>query len=248
MIDPRPAVIATRLAPVKRVIAVTGGKGGIGKSFVASTLALGIAAEGRRAGLLDLDFTGPCDHLFLGVDRSFPEEKHGILAPEVHGVSFMSITFFSGAHAAPLRGGDMTDAIIELLAITRWEELDTLVLDMPPGIGDATLDVLRLIPRVEFVAVSTPSRIVVDTVRRTLELLNSVEAPVLGVVANMERGDGDAPVQALAGLAGVPYLGAVPFDPGVEAAAGDPPALLATDAGVAVRGVAKSILHGGASS
>ena len=80
--DPRPAAIARRLAGIRRIVGITGGKGGIGKSFVASTLALAAARQGHRTGLLDLDLTSPCAHLFLGFDGGFPDEEHGILPPE----------------------------------------------------------------------------------------------------------------------------------------------------------------------
>ena len=125
-LDPRPAVIEKRLSDVKRVLAVTGGKGGIGKSMVASTLALVLREAGHCVGLLDLDFTGPCDHIILDIQGPFPEEVFGLVPPEVHGLRFMSVTHFVGEAPAPLRGEDVSNALIELLCITQWGDLDFL--------------------------------------------------------------------------------------------------------------------------
>jgi len=238
--DPRLAVIEERLERVGRIVAVTGGKGGIGKSVISSTLALTLG-ESARVGLLDLDLTSPCDHLILGVDGQFPEEKAGIVPPVIHGVHFMSVSYFSGSHPAPLRGQDFSNALIELLAITQWGELDVLVVDMPPGIADAALDAVRLLRRAEHLVVATGSRIVVETVQRTLVLLKQIDAPVIGLVENMQRSEG-ALVRALAQDNGVPYLGAVPFDPAVEEATGDPDRLTATEVARALRGLSQRLL------
>jgi ATP-binding protein involved in chromosome partitioning len=234
--DPRRAVIDERLAGIRRVVAVTGGKGGIGKSVIASTLSLALADAGHRVGLLDLDLTGPCAHLILGAPTGFPEEQHGVTPPTVHGVQFMSIACFARDEPTPLRGPELTDALVELLAITRWGDLDVLVVDMPPGLGDAALDVLQLMPRTEFLVVATASRVAIETVRRTLDLLAEQRRRVLGVVENMHR-DGGSAVEPLARAAGVPFLGCVPFDPDLERALGDGRRLPATAAGLAIRAI-----------
>ncbi len=227
MPDPRLAQIDVCLRDVRRVVAVTGGKGGIGKTLVASILALDLARAGRRVGLLDLDLTGPCDHLVLGVEGVFPREEAGIVPPLTHGIHFMSITHFSGAEPAPLRGADVSNALIELLAITRWGVLDVLVIDMPPGLGDAALDTVRLLGRAEFLVVATAARVVRETVKRTLRLLDQVGVGVLGVVENMARDGGDG-VEELAAEFGVPLLGVLPFDGEVEEAMGDAERLAST--------------------
>ncbi len=245
MIDPRLAVIEPRLAHVGRILAVTGGKGGIGKSLVSSTLAVALAAAGERTGLLDLDFTGPCDHLVLGAAEGFPEEDFGILPQEVAGVHFMSIATFDPLAPAPLRGGDVSNALIELLAITRWGELDTLVIDMPPGLGDMALDAVQLLPRAQYIVVASPALLVAETVRRSLALLQRLDRQVVGVVENMSR-TADAqdassteravsdPVRALAQEAGVAVVGSLPRDDEVEATIGHPAQLLETSFGRAV--------------
>jgi ATP-binding protein involved in chromosome partitioning len=219
-IDPRSFAVADRLAGVARVVGVTGSKGGIGKSVVASTLALTLADQGMRVGLFDLDFTSPSDHVVLGVSRSFPEEEFGIDPHVAHGVHMMSIAFFAGDAAIPLRGDAATNALLELLAITRWGDLDVLVLDMPPGLGDTSLDVIRLLPRLEFLLVGNGSKVVVESVRRALQLFTELEVPMVGLLENMRRGSGDA-VELLAVAAEVPFLGSVPYDPDLESALGD---------------------------
>ena len=134
MVDSRLDIIATRLKDVGSIIAVSSGKGGVGKSIVASTLALSLHEKGYSVGFLDLDFTSPASHVILGVEGLFPEEEYGIVPPVAHGIRYMSITYYSLDKPAPLRGVDVSNSIIELLAITRWEELDYLIIDMPPGI------------------------------------------------------------------------------------------------------------------
>ena len=132
--DPRLSVIDKRLSEIKRIIAVASGKGGVGKSLVASSLALSLSNKGYRTGLLDIDLYGPSSHIILGVtDYSFPEEEKGILPHKVNNIRFMSIVYFSEDKPAPLRGIDITNIIIELLSITQWGELDYLIIDMPPG-------------------------------------------------------------------------------------------------------------------
>ena len=219
-VDPRLAVIDERLRDVKRILAVTGGKGGIGKSMVASTLALTLAGQGRRTGLLDLDLTSPSDHVILGCDTHFPEEEFGIDPLQVHGIAFMSVTCFSGDTPAPLRGSDVTNALIELLAITRWGELDMLVIDMPPGLGDVTMDTVRLLRRAEYLAVATSSPVVLETVRKTLRLHGKLDSRMAGLLENMQRRE-SAAVAQLAAEHDVPHLGALPFDESIEQAVGD---------------------------
>src|SRR4030042_3567023 len=152
-------------------IAVSSGKGGVGKSLIASTLALTLAQKGFRVGLFYLDFTSPSTHIILGIEDLHPKEEKGIIPPEVHGVKYMSIIYYSRDHAVPLRGFEVSNALIELLSITRWEKLDYLILEMPPGIGDVTLDLIRLIKNTQFLIVTTPSKLAFETVRKLVSLL-----------------------------------------------------------------------------
>ena len=219
--DPREYGIRERLLGVKRIIAVSSSKGGVGKSSISSVLALCLSKKGLKTGLLDLDFYGPSISTILGLSGLFPEEDKGIVPPKRHGVSCMSMSFFLGDRPAPLRGEEVTDSIIELLTITQWGELDILVIDMPPGIGDATLEVLRLMPETRFIVVSTPSKVVRQVVKRLIATLDSRGVKVLGVVENMsKRRENDI---------SYPVIAKIGFDPKLEEALGDPDLLLNTD-------------------
>jgi ATP-binding protein involved in chromosome partitioning len=232
--DPRLAGIERRLGEVRRILAVTGGKGGIGKSSVASVLALVLAERGMHTGLLDLDVTAPSDHVILGVDGAFPTEEFGLQPPVAHGIQFMSVSHFIGENPTPLRGADVTNVIIELLAVTCWRALDVLVIDMPPGLGDASLDLARLLRRAEYLVVAGKSRVVLETVRRTLRFLTESRAPIAGVVENMARED-SAAVEGLAQQFGVPFLGALPYDASLEDANGNSSRISRTALAAALR-------------
>jgi len=227
MSDPRIAVIERRFENVGKIIAVSSGKGGVGKSMIATSLALNLRDRGYTVGLLDLDFTSPATHVILGVDGLYPEEEYGIIPPLAHELRYMSITHYSLDEPAPLRGQDVSNAIIELLAITRWGELDYLVVDMPPGIGDATLDTIRLIPRIEFVVVTTPSRVAYQSVRRMILLLKELGIPMSGVVENMVMRPSDY-VKSDVEKLGLEYLGSIDYDEAVEESLGDVDALSKT--------------------
>lgn len=241
MADPRLEVIDRRLSTIDRIIAVSSGKGGVGKSVVASTLALILQRRGLEVGLLDLDFTCPATHLILGVGDVMPKEERGIIPPRFHGLEYMSLVYYTMDRPMPLRGIDVSNAVIELLSITRWGKLDFLIVDMPPGIGDATLDLLRLIPQMEFLIVTTPSRIAFQTVRHLLELLMGLGRRVVGVVENMVMKPSEL-VERRVREMGLPYLGFIPFDSGLEEALGDAETLIATDFAEALYGVASALL------
>ena len=163
--EPRTSVIEKRLKNIKRIIAVASGKGGVGKSLVASSLALHLAHKGHRVGLLDLDLYGPSSHIILGVANVSPTEKQGIIPPTVHGISFMSIVYFTEEKPSPFRGVDISNIILELLAITQWGTLDFLIIDMPPGIGDETLDVIRYMKTSEFLVAVSYTHLTLPTKR-----------------------------------------------------------------------------------
>jgi ATP-binding protein involved in chromosome partitioning len=227
MTDPRVCIIAERMKGIRRIIAVSSGKGGVGKSLIASTLALALAKKGHKVGLFDLDFTSPSTHTILGIEGLRPKEDKGIIPPKAHGLEYMSIIYYSGDKATPLRGADMSNALIELLAITRWGKLDFLVLDMPPGIGDATLDLIRLIEKIEFLIVTTPSRLAFETVRKLAGLLKGLRISVIGVVENMKMGQSKA-IQQQTQKLGLIYLGEIPYDTKVEEGIGNTNLLLKT--------------------
>jgi len=227
MVDPRTSIIDERMRGIGRIIAVSSGKGGVGKSLVAATLALALAKKGFNVGLFDLDFTSPSTHIILGIEGVQPKEEKGIVPPIVHGIKYMSIVYYSGEHATPLRGVDVSNALIELLSITRWGKLDFLVIDMPPGIGDATLDLVRLIRNIEFLIVTTPSQLAFETVRKLVSLLKELKISVVGVVENMKMNCSKTIQQQTMKL-GAEFLGEIPYDPTVEEAIGNTNKLLDT--------------------
>lgn len=225
--DPRLAIIERRLEDVKRIIAVSGGKGGVGKSLTASTMALIFSQQGYKTGLLDLDFCGPSTHTILGAKGVLPREEKGVIPPEIDGLEFMSIVHYAGDNPSPIRGIDISNVLIELLAITRWGELDFLVVDMPPGIGDTTLDAIRLLKRAEFLLITTQSKVSLEVVRKLLRMLKELRVPLLGVIANMKF-SGSSPVAEEMKILDIPLLGEIRFDPHLEDSIGKADRLLNT--------------------
>ena len=228
MADPRIAIIEERLRKIHSIIAVSSGKGGVGKSLVASVLALTLARKGYKVGLFDLDFTSPSSHIILGVSDLHPKEERGVIPPEVHGIKYMSVVFYAGDRASPLRGADISNALIELLAITLWNALDFLIIDMPPGISDATLDLLRLIRNVKFLVVTTPSQLAFETVKKLIGLLSELNIPVIGVIENMKMKDSPF-IKKKIEEKHIEFWGEVPFDPRLEESIGDVTRLLGTE-------------------
>ena len=225
--DPRLTIIERRLKDIKRIIAVSGGKGGVGKSLTASVMALIFSRLGYKTGLLDLDFGGPSIHTVLGLKGALPREEKGIIPPDAHGIKFMSIIHYAGDNPSPIRGIDISNAMIELLAITRWGRLDFLIIDMPPGIGDSTLDVIRLLKRAEFLIITTESRVTLDVVKKLLNLLKELKAPIIGIIENM-RLTRSSFLSKEIGALDVPFLGEKDFDSGLEDAIGNVDDILKT--------------------
>ena len=226
--DPRLEIIDKRLKNIKKLIAISGGKGGIGKSMIASTLAFILSESGYKVGLLDLDFCGPSTHIILGIKGIYPKEEKGIIPPEIYGIKFMSIIYYAYDNPAPLRGVDISHAMIELLAITRWGSLDFLIIDMPPGIGDATLDTIRLIKKTEFLIITTQSKVALETVKKVLKMLKELEVPIIGVIENMIITK-SAFVKEQIKTFNAPFLGEIDFDKNLEDSIGDVNKLLKTD-------------------
>jgi ATP-binding protein involved in chromosome partitioning len=247
MVDPRVNVIDKRLVNVKRVIAVSSGKGGVGKSLVAATLALTLKSEGYKIGLFDLDFTSPSSHIILNAKVSVLQEDKGIVPPLVNEIRYMSLIYFVGENPAPLRGTDVSNALIELLAVTQWGNLDFLIIDMPPGIGDIILDVLRLISRTEFLIVTTSSILAFETVKKQAALLCELNASIIGVVENMKQAPNintncNSSIEVQARKLGLQFLGEILFDSTLEAAIGDETKLLETNIGQTIKQITKKFL------
>ncbi len=240
MSDPRTSVIGERLKGIHRIIAVSSGKGGVGKSLVATSLALSFARKGFKVGLFDLDFTSPSTHLILGAKKNQPTEDKGLIPPKVEGLEYMSLVYYVGDQAAPLRGEDTSNALIELLAVTLWKELDYLIIDTPPGIGDAMLDLVRLVPRIEFLIVTTSSQLAFETVKKQVRLLQELKVPIVGIIENMKMTQ-TKNVERQTEALGLKFLSEIPYDPTVEAAIGYPDKLLTTELAKKIQKIAQTV-------
>jgi len=188
--------------------------------MMSTALALALRGKGHEVGLLDLDFTSPSTHVILGIEGLQPTEDKGIVPPMAHGLRFMSIVYYAADEPVPLRGADVSNAIIELMAITRWGILDYLIIDVPPGLGDATLDLVRLIRGIKFLVVTTPSIVAFETVKKLIALLLELHVPVLGVAENMVMKPAGV-IQKKVKDIGMNYLGQLGYDPDLEASIGD---------------------------
>jgi ATP-binding protein involved in chromosome partitioning len=217
-----------QLAPlpgVKNVIAVASGKGGVGKSTVSVNLALALAAEGARVGVLDADIYGPSQPRMLGLTgKPVSPDGKSIEPMRAHGLQAMSIGVLIDEDTPMIwRGPMVTQALMQLLTDTRWDDLDYLVIDLPPGTGDIQLTLSQKVPVSGAVIVTTPQDIALLDARKALGMFRKVEVPVLGVVENMathicsncgheEHIFGHGGGARMAGEAGIPYLGDLPLD------------------------------------
>jgi ATP-binding protein involved in chromosome partitioning len=209
---------------VGHVIAVASGKGGVGKSTTAVNLALGLLALGLKVGLLDADIYGPSIPKLLGIGGKPRLLENRILEPmQAHGLRVMSIGFLVEEEAAMIwRGPMVMSAITQMLREVAWGDLDVLVVDMPPGTGDAQLTMAQATPLAGAVIVSTPQDLALIDARRGVSMFKRVEIPILGIVENMATfvcphcgeaspifGHGGARHEAT--RLGVPFLGEVPL-------------------------------------
>ncbi|HUL80518.1 MAG TPA: iron-sulfur cluster carrier protein ApbC [Gammaproteobacteria bacterium] len=214
------------LPGVRNLVAVASGKGGVGKSTVAVNIALALAQEGARVGILDADIYGPSQPRMLGLIGRRPETRDGkSLEPlEAHGLEAMSIGFLvDEQQPMAWRGPMVTSALNQLLTQTNWGDLDYLIVDMPPGTGDIQLTLAQRVPVSGAVIVTTPQDIALADARKGLEMFQKVNVPVLGVVENMslhvcsncghvEHIFGEHGGETLSSQYGVPLLGALPLD------------------------------------
>ncbi|MEM1376382.1 MAG: iron-sulfur cluster carrier protein ApbC [Pseudomonadota bacterium] len=215
---------------IEHIIAVASGKGGVGKSTSAVNIALALSALGKKVGILDADVYGPSLPRMLGLAGSKPESEGRLLHPLVgHGIKVMSIGFLV-EEATPMvwRGPMVISALTQMLREVLWGELDILVVDMPPGTGDAQLTMSQQVPLSGAVIISTPQDIALIDARKGLNMFNKVEVPILGIVENMsyflcpscgDRSDifGHGGAREEAATLGVPFLGEVPLHMDIRA-------------------------------
>jgi len=186
--SPQPATFQKMdLLGIDSVIAIASGKGGVGKSTTAVNLAIAMAADGKRIGLLDADIYGPSIPLMLGITEKPSQTASGLIAPlENHGIKCMSIGFLiDEATAMVWRGPMATGALEQLLKDVAWGELDCLIIDLPPGTGDIHLTMAQRIPLSGAIIVSTPQDIALADARKGLNMFEKVDIPVFGLIENM---------------------------------------------------------------
>ncbi len=231
----RAPLIENLLPQVKITIAVASGKGGVGKSTVAANLAAALARTGARVGLLDADIYGPSMGVMLGVTTkpAIDEARNLILPMEVHGLQVMSLGFLLDQSEPVIwRGPMVMKALEQLLKDVAWPELDYMVVDLPPGTGDAQLTLTQKVPLSGAVIVTTPNEVALVDARKGLAMFQKVNVPILGIVENMSyfvcphcqgvsdifsRGGGERTAKEM----GVPFLGAIPLDPSVRLSGDD---------------------------
>lgn len=221
---PQPGSSKVGVPGVRAIIAVASGKGGVGKSTTAVNLALGLQSLGLKVGMLDADIYGPSLPRLLNISgRPKQQEDRIILPMENYGLKVMSMGFLVDEEAAMIwRGPMVQSALMQMLREVAWGELDVLVLDMPPGTGDAQLTIAQQVPLAGAVIVSTPQDLALIDARKGISMFRKVEVPLLGVIENMSyfiapdtgaRYDifGHGGAKAEAERIGVPFLGEVPL-------------------------------------
>ncbi|MBT4139338.1 MAG: Mrp/NBP35 family ATP-binding protein [Candidatus Latescibacteria bacterium] len=217
------------LPGVKHIIAVSSGKGGVGKTTVSVNLAISLAKTGASVGLLDADIYGPNVPLMMGLNQQpdvHDDEK--IIPLEAHGVRFMSLGVITDANTPIIWRGPIVGKVIQQFMMdVHWGELDYLVVDLPPGTGDAQLTLSQTVPLSGAVIVTTPQNVALEDVHRGIEMFRKVNVPLLGIVENMSYflcpccGDktplfGDGGGTRVADAFSLPLLGQIPIQPEIR--------------------------------
>jgi ATP-binding protein involved in chromosome partitioning len=213
---------------VKNAIAISSGKGGVGKSTVSATLAVALAETGAKVGLMDADFYGPNIPMMMGAEKPPSQSDNKLLPAESHGVKLMSMGYLVPEDQPIVwRGPMIHGAIQQFLRDVEWGELDYLLVDLPPGTGDAQLSISQLVPLTGAVIVTTPQNVALHDSKKGLSMFQKVNVPVLGIIENMSyficshcherteifsHGGGKLAAEKL----GVPFLGEIPIDPEVR--------------------------------
>jgi ATP-binding protein involved in chromosome partitioning len=222
---PTPQAGPAKVSGVDRILAIGSGKGGVGKSTVSSNLAVALAREGRRVGLLDADIYGPSQPRMMGVNKrpGSPDGKT-IIPLQAHGVTMMSIgLMMEEGKAVVWRGPMLMGALQQMLGQVQWGELDVLIVDLPPGTGDVQLTLCQKTELTGAVVVSTPQDVALIDARKAIDMFNNLGTPVLGLIENMSTFHcpncgheahifGHGGVAAEAERIGVPLLGTLPID------------------------------------
>ena len=213
--------------PIRNAIAVGSGKGGVGKSTVAVNLAVALAKAGARVGLMDADIYGPNIPTMLGVEQLPPPDGQRLIPAEAYGIKMISMGLLVKP-GQPLiwRGPMLNSAIRQFLGDVEWGELDYLIIDLPPGTGDASLSLAQALPLSGAVIVTLPQTVSLEDAGRGLNMFKTLEVPILGIVENMSYLDmpdgsrmdlfGSGGGEALSKSTETNFLGMVPIDPNVR--------------------------------
>ncbi|MDT8398269.1 MAG: iron-sulfur cluster carrier protein ApbC [Pseudomonadales bacterium] len=245
-----PSQTKPNLSRITNIVVVASGKGGVGKSTTAVNLALALKEQGAKVGLFDADIYGPSQPLMLGVKPGTrPEIVNGnqMVPIQAHGLSCNSVGFLVDENQAMVwRGPMVVGAFNQILNDTLWQELDYLVVDMPPGTGDIQLSLAQSVPVTGAVIVTTPQDVALLDAKRGIEMFRKVDIPILGIVENMglhicsacghaEHIFGEGGAQRIAGNYGVELLGSLPLDASIreQSDAGTPAVLAAPQSKVA---------------
>jgi ATP-binding protein involved in chromosome partitioning len=213
---------------LRNTIAISSGKGGVGKTTIAVNLAVSLAENGARVGLLDADILGPNIPLMMGLEHMPPPKDKKLVPPETFGVKVMSMAFLVPPGQPVIwRGPMLHSAIRQFFSDVRWGDLDYMIIDLPPGTGDAQLSLAQSVPLTGGIIVTTPQEVALIDARKGLATFRQLEVPVLGIVENMSAyvdpktgsrisffGEGGG--ERMAEEFDVPYLGSVPLDPHVR--------------------------------
>lgn len=221
------------LTEVSHIIAVSSGKGGVGKSTVTTNLACALAASGNKVGLMDADIYGPSIPTMMGVKQQPYVSEKKMIPIEAHGIYLMSIGFLVEDNQAMIwRGPMLQGAIRQFITDVNWGELDYLLIDLPPGTGDVQLTIAQSVPISGAVVVTTPQNVALADARRGVALFDKMETKVLGIIENMSQficpkcghaesifGEGGG--ERFAAEAHIPLLGQIPLEPAVRQAGDD---------------------------
>jgi ATP-binding protein involved in chromosome partitioning len=217
------------LPGVKNIIAVASGKGGVGKTTVSVNLALALANSGAKVGLLDADIYGPSVPLMLGLKASPEVVNNKIQPPEVEGIKVISMGFFyeQSQQAGIYRGPIVSGIVKQFLTDVSWGELDYLIIDLPPGTGDAPLTIAQTIPITGILIVTTPQDVAMNVAVKAIGMFNKLNVPIVGVIENMSylqcphcneqisvfgKGGG----KKISEDFGLPFIGELPLHPGIR--------------------------------